>query len=269
MRKYRLVAVLIFICLVIVLLSEKGIEKAKELFSGKNIENMTENMEETCDNCSNCNNGIDCSNCTDKNYSNCTKSKIFKIVLDAGHGGNDPGKVGVNNALEKDINLSITLKLKEFLEAKGVTVVLTRTTDSALYSESDKNKKAADLVKRVKIIEDADPDIAVSIHQNSFTESSSKGVQVFYYDTSDKSKEFAEVVQEKIKEKIMDGNHRLAKANNSYYLLKKTSCPIIIVECGFLSNPTEAALLMTTEYQDKMSIAIGESIIEYMTGNNN
>lgn len=189
---------------------------------------------------------------------------IYKIVLDAGHGGIDPGKVSAGNILEKDINLSITKKLKALLEEEGIEAILTRDSDDALYEENDSNKKAADLKTRVRIIEEEKPELAVSIHQNSYTDPSSHGAQVFYYKGSPEGSEFALIMQNTLRELVDSDNSRQAKENTSYYLLKKTSVPIIIVECGFLSNPSEAALLDTEEYQDKMAHAIKEGIIRYL-----
>ncbi|QHQ60082.1 N-acetylmuramoyl-L-alanine amidase [Anaerocolumna sedimenticola] len=192
-----------------------------------------------------------------------TKKKVT-IVLDAGHGGMDPGKVGVNGALEKDINLSITLKLKKLLEQNDIEVIMTRSDDSGLYSSGDSNKKSADMRKRVEIINNSNAVLAVSIHQNSFTQESIKGAQVFYYTSSDTGKEFAEIMQDQIKKSIQDGNKRVAKANDSYYMLRKTNCPIVIVECGYLSNYAEAALLTDEKYQDKMAWAIHLGLISYL-----
>lgn len=108
------------------------------------------------------------------------KDRTLTIVVDAGHGGIDPGKVGINNALEKDINLAIALKLQRNLEQSGVNVVMTRTDDSGLYEEGDSNKKVRDMKKRLSIIEEANPALTVSIHQNSNPDASVSGVQVFY-----------------------------------------------------------------------------------------
>lgn len=191
------------------------------------------------------------------------KDKIT-VVLDAGHGGRDPGKVAVNGALEKDINLSISLKLKTLLEQNDINVVMIRKDDSGLYSESDSNKKAADMRNRVDIINKSGAAIAVSIHQNSFTQESIKGAQVFYYSNSDEGKKFAENMQEQLKKSLQDGNKRMAKANDSYYMLKKVECPIIIVECGYLSNNTEAALLTDENYQNRMAFAIHLGLLSYL-----
>lgn len=191
------------------------------------------------------------------------KDKIT-VVLDAGHGGRDPGKVAVNGALEKDINLSIAQKLKTLLEQNDINVVMIRNDDSGLYSESDSNKKAADMRNRVDIINKSEATLAISIHQNSFTQESIKGAQVFYYNNSDEGKKFAENMQEQLKKSLQDGNKRMAKANDSYYMLKKVECPIIIVECGYLSNNTEAALLTDENYQERMAFAIHIGLLSYL-----
>lgn len=186
------------------------------------------------------------------------------IVVDAGHGGSDPGKVGINGALEKDINLSLALKLKELLEQKNIRVVLTRDTDTGLYPEDATNKKASDMQKRCQIITDAEPIFTISIHQNSYTTSDIKGAQVFYYGQSQKGEALANSLQSSLIERVDPENKRTAKANESYYLLKKTPTPTVIVECGFLSNPAEADLLLDTDYQDKLARAIYMGILEYL-----
>jgi len=186
------------------------------------------------------------------------------VVVDAGHGGRDPGKVGVNDALEKDINLKIALKLKDYLVQNDINVIMVREDDNGLYSESDSNKKMADLKKRVDLINRSGAVLAISIHQNSFTQESSKGAQVFYYSCSTDGKEFAEIMQEQIKKSLQDGNKRVAKANDNYYLLMKTVCPIVIVECGYLSNYKESALLVDDTYQEKVAWAICLGLITYI-----
>ena len=199
---------------------------------------------------------------------NDTKEKDKKvIVIDPGHGGFDPGKVGVNEVLEKDINLKISLLLKDVLESEGYEVILTRKEDCGLYASTDSNKKRADMQKRVEIINSSNAVLAVSIHQNSFEQESSKGAQVFYHQESEKGKVLGETLHETIKSVIADGNHRVAKANDSYYMLRKTQCPLVIVECGFLSNQAEAKLLTEDEYQKKMAGAIRDGIKKYLEQN--
>lgn len=190
----------------------------------------------------------------------------YTIVLDAGHGAFDPGKIGINGAKEKEINLSIAKKLQTYLRATGFTVHMTRESDEALYPEGESNKKAADMKSRIQTIEEKKPEFAVSIHQNSFTQESSFGAQVFYYEGSAQGKALAECLQTTIKTVVADENHRQATANESYYLLRKSPCPMVIVECGFLSNQREAELLITEEYQDKIAWAICLGIVEYCKG---
>ncbi len=188
------------------------------------------------------------------------------VVIDAGHGGADPGKVGVDGSLEKDINLKIAEKLALFLTAADVDVVLTRTTDEGLYDENVSNKKVQDMKNRVALIEEKKPALTVSIHQNSYHEEYVHGAQVFYYEGSEESREIAERMQQVLAEQIDPDNARQAKANSSYYLLKKTSTPIIIVECGFLSNYEEAQKLSTEAYQEKTAWAIHLAILNYLNG---
>lgn len=186
------------------------------------------------------------------------------IVLDAGHGGFDPGKIGVNGQKEADINLAIAWKVRAYLEANDVQVVMTRETGEGLYDEDSDNKKVQDMKKRIEIMEEAQPLAAVSIHQNSYTEEYVNGAQVFYYTTSKEGEVLAEFLQESLRENLNPQNHRQIKANDSYYLLKKTQIPTVIVECGFLSNYNEAALLESEEYQDKVAWAIAMGILQYI-----
>lgn len=187
------------------------------------------------------------------------------IVIDAGHGGTDPGKVGINDQLEKDINLKIAQKLKQFMEAEGITVVMTREDGEGLYDENASNKKVQDMKRRLEIIEAADPVLVVSIHQNSYHEEYVKGAQVFYYETSENSKRLAQILQEELRALDPD-NNRQCRGNDSYFLLKKTSKPIVIVECGFLSNRVEAEKLSTELYQERIAWNIHMGIMKYLNG---
>ncbi len=186
------------------------------------------------------------------------------VVIDAGHGGIDPGKVGINQALEKDINLAVAKKVKRYLELADVEVLMTREGEDGLYQSGESNKKVQDMKNRVAFIDSSGADLAVSIHQNSYSEEYVKGAQVFYYATSIQGKAMAEVMQKTFAETLDKENHRNAKANDSYYLLKKTQTPIIIAECGFLSNREEAELLLEDAYQDRMAWAIHLGILRYM-----
>lgn len=188
------------------------------------------------------------------------------VVIDVGHGGNDPGKVGVDGSLEKDINLSIAKKLKQFLEASDVQVVLTREDDCGLYDADDSHKKMADMRKRCELIEEVDPALVVSIHQNSYHQESVSGAQVFYYKDSEKGKKLAQIIQKRFDFVLGEQNKRAAKANGSYYLLLHVKQPIVIVECGFLSNWNEAAALGTETYQERVAWTVHMGIMEYLNG---
>jgi N-acetylmuramoyl-L-alanine amidase len=188
------------------------------------------------------------------------------IVIDAGHGGNDPGKIGIDGTLEKDINLQIAYRLKKYLEASDVDVVLTRKNDNGLYTERDSRKKMADMTKRCDIINGSNPDLTVSIHQNSYHQEEISGGQVFYYKKSEKGKRLAEIIQERFDYVLGDKNTRLAKPNDNYYLLLHVKSPIVIVECGFLTNWKEAASLNSEEYQDRVAWTIHMGIMEYLNG---
>lgn len=189
------------------------------------------------------------------------------VVVDAGHGGIDAGKVGVNGALEKEINLAIAKKLADRLAKNGITAVMTRESDGGLYDEGEANKKQQDMKRRCAAIDAQSPLLAVSIHQNSYTESSVKGPQVFYYESSAPGKELAADLQEALNEMLEIERPREIKANDSYYLLRKTKSPIVIVECGFLSNPEEAEKLVTDDYQEKVAEAVCSGILAYVRDN--
>ena len=183
------------------------------------------------------------------------------VVIDAGHGGNDPGKIGVDGSLEKDINLKIARKVKAYLEASDVQVVLTREDDQGLYTEKDSKKKMADMNRRCQIINETSPALTVSIHQEGIS-----GGQVFYYKGSEKGKKLAETLQKRFDFVLGDKNTRVAKANDNYFLLLHVKTPIVIVECGFLSNWNESAMLNSEEYQDRLAWTIHMGIMEYLNG---
>ncbi len=152
------------------------------------------------------------------------------VVIDAGHGGDDPGKVGINGVYEKDLNLQIAGLVKLFLEANDVEVVMTRDSDQGLYDADASNKKVQDMKRRIALIDEAEPALTVSIHQNSYPEEYVHGAQVFYYTGSAQGQRLAECIQRQLVERADPENKRQVKANDSYYLLKKTGVPIVIVE---------------------------------------
>lgn len=187
------------------------------------------------------------------------EKKEYTVVLDAGHGSSDSGKIGINGVLEKDINLSISKKTKKYLEKKGVRVIMTRDKDESLAEGENGNRKVQDMKARVKRINDTKPDLAVSIHQNSYHEESIHGAQVFYYEHSESGEKDARILQEALLAVDPD-NTRQVKANTTYYLLKRTEVPILIVECGFLSNQEEAEKLASEDYQKEIAKAIANGI---------
>lgn len=185
------------------------------------------------------------------------------IVVDAGHGGDDPGMV--TDALrEKDLNLAVAKKLKAYLEAAGYCVEMTRTEDMGLYEKGSRNQKVQDMQNRVAFIGEKAPLLTVSIHQNSYPDSSVKGPQVFYYTDSVEGERLANCIQSQMNETLQIEHPREAKGNTTYYLLKKSAGILNIIECGFMTNPQEAALLQQPEYQDKIVEGIGEGIQEYL-----
>lgn len=188
----------------------------------------------------------------------------YCICIDSGHGGNDPGKIGVAGTKEKKVNLAIALKLKKSLEKQNIRVIMTRTDDRNLADANGTNEKTSDMKNRVAKMDSEQPDAVISIHQNSYTDSTAKGAQVFYYSESKEGKKLAEVLQKSLIENADPENHRMAKANTSYYILKNTSAPTVIVECGFLSNPEEERLLNTAQYQEKLVDALQKGICEYL-----
>lgn len=185
------------------------------------------------------------------------------IVIDPGHGGFDPGKVGTRDTLEKDINLAIAKKVEKKLADSGYITHMTRTEDVALCDGNESSKKLTDMKRRVALIEEKKPVLAVSIHQNSFS-AGTKGAQVFYHTSSEEGKKLAGILQTTIRDAVGDDNHRVEKANDSYYMLRKVTCPLVIVECGFLSNPDEEALLCDENYQEKMAEGICEGIENFL-----
>lgn len=186
------------------------------------------------------------------------------VILDAGHGGNDPGKISVDGTQEKDLNLQIAKKLRELLEQQDIEVIMTREEDQGLYDENASNKKAQDMKRRCEFINTEQPACVVSIHQNSYHEESIHGAQVFYYGTSKESQSLAELIQEELIRFVDPENHRQAKANDTYYLLKKTEAPVVIVECGFLSNWEENGKLKDEGYQDQLVWAIHMGVMRYL-----
>lgn len=183
--------------------------------------------------------------------------------LQSAHGDQDPGKIGVNDALEKDVNLQIAKKIKKLLEKKKIKVIMTREDDTTLAREGGGSQKVQDMKARVELINETKPNLAVSIHQNSYPEESVHGAQVFYFTHSAEGERAAGIMQKALLT-VDPENSRQEKADDGYYLLRRTEAPTIIVECGFLSNREEAGKLVDKEYQKKVAEAVVQGIEEYV-----
>lgn len=194
------------------------------------------------------------------------KSTLAKtVVVDAGHGGFDGGAISVYGMPEKNINLSVALKTEEFLKLFGFNVVMTRCDDNALDSV-----KKNDMYKRLEIVK-ANPDsVFVSIHQNNFSQSKYFGAQMFYGKcNADSSKVLALILQENFRLNINPENTRQAKpAPEDLFLFRNSPVPSVLVECGFLSNYTEAKLLINEQYQNRIAFTIAQSIVQFYAAEN-
>ena len=194
-----------------------------------------------------------------------SKSNGITIVLDAGHGGRDGGSVGVNGTIEKEINLDYTLSLKDKLVDNGFNVVLTRKNDDGLYAELAKNKKQSDMNARYKIIEQANPNLVISIHMNSFVSPLARGAVAYYKNDDPASKRCADYIQKSLN-KYCDAKIDQAKVGD-YFMLNCSYYTSILIECGFISNPEEEKKLNTESYKELMVDSIYKGILLYF-GNN-
>jgi N-acetylmuramoyl-L-alanine amidase len=195
---------------------------------------------------------------------------IKTILIDPGHGGYDGGADGISGVKEKDINLNISLKLRDALKARGYNVIMTRETDNALLNEGKRigTKKAQDIENRCKIKEQSNADLFISIHQNYFPQGKYYGSQV-WYSKNEGSNELAHIVQENLKIDLDRGNKRVEKpAKNDYKILTCSDCmPSVLLECGFLSNYEEEKLLQDEKYQKKIADSLVKSIDSYLEEN--
>lgn len=196
-------------------------------------------------------------------------SPLPTIIIDAGHGGFDGGASSADGAVEKDINLKVSLYLCEFLESFGFNTVMTRDKDMSLESEgldTIRQKKKSDIHNRMAIMEKTDNALFVSIHQNHYSVEKYSGMQVFYSpDYSDESSLLAQSIQETVIETLQPNNDRqIKKCGTSVYLIYNAVKPAVLVECGFLSNSNEAQLLQTDEYQKKIAFSVALGIQDYI-----
>ena len=185
------------------------------------------------------------------------------VVIDAGHGGEDGGAISVTGARESMLNLEISQRLNDLLHFLGVHTQMIRTEDISVYTEGDTiaQKKVSDIHNRVKAVEQTPHALLVSIHQNQFSESQYRGAQVFY---AQGSQELAELLQSDLAAQVDPRNHRQCKQAQGIYLLEHISCPAVLIECGFLSNPAEEALLRDASYQKKLASVIACTLASYL-----
>lgn len=187
------------------------------------------------------------------------------VVIDAGHGGEDGGAVSLTGVRESVVNLAIALRLNDFLHLFGVKTVMIRTEDVSVYTEGDTiaQRKVSDIRNRVRIVENTPNAFLISLHQNQFEQAQYRGAQVFYAD-NDESRAFAEYLQQQLSTHLDPDNHRACKPAENIYLIEHVSCPAVLLECGFLSNPTEEALLRTDAYQKRLAATVALAIFSHL-----
>lgn len=189
------------------------------------------------------------------------------VVIDAGHGGVDGGAVSCTGVYESQINLEIARKLDDLCHLLGIDTKMIRTTDCSVYTQGNSiaSKKVSDLKERVRITNETENAIIVSIHQNKFVQSQYSGAQVFYAPTQD-SDILAKTVQDKYTKFLNPASNRKIKKADGVYLMQHINCPGILIECGFLSNPEEEAMLRSNEYQKKISCVIASACSQFLNG---
>lgn len=190
------------------------------------------------------------------------------IIVDAGHGSPDGGATGLDGSIESDLNLSIVLKLQNLLESSNCTVILTRSDENGIY-EADSNtireKKISDMKNRVNIANNSNAEIFVSIHMNKLEQTQYSGWQTFYKNQDEKSRQIAERIQLSLNNFIKKPNSREIKSISGIYLTKNVEIPLVLVECGFLSNAEENKLLQTDSYQNELAWSIYIGLMDYLT----
>ena len=195
------------------------------------------------------------------------RSSLPVVIIDAGHGGEDGGAVGVNGAYEKDINLNVAKKLHSLLRAAGFQAVMTRTEDKLLYdrnAEYEGRKKALDMQARLNMCRQYDHALFISIHQNAFVQKKYSGLQVYYSENNPASQVLASIIQDLSSQSVCTGNDRKIKsAGSNIFLLKQLSLPSVLVECGFLSNQEECEKLTQDSYQTKLAMLLYSSVLEF------
>ena len=194
------------------------------------------------------------------------------VILDAGHGGEDPGAIGATGVYEKDLNLALALEMGKIFEEKGYIVIYTRTDDRLLYNEDENIKgmrKIADLKNRCKVAERYPNSLFISIHMNSFGSEKYSGLQVYYAENNENSRILADSIQNRVVNDLQKDNKRVIKPGKDMYLLENIANTAVLIECGFLTNKNECKKLSEKEYQKELSFSIVCGIIEYIEKTNN
>ena len=196
-----------------------------------------------------------------------SKDKVPKrVVIDAGHGLPDGGTVGVSGVVEQEINLKIAKKVEEILKGDGYITVMTRSGEDSIAKDDElsiREMKVSDMKKRRELIKKSKADIFISIHMNSYPDPKVSGLRVFYSANHSESKVLAEDIQKRISEITGAKTYAVKTADRDLFLMKDPPVPAILVECGFLSNPTEEKKLADEEYQTRVAWAIADSIKSY------
>ncbi len=191
------------------------------------------------------------------------------VIVDAGHGGDDGGAIGIDGTVEKDINLDIALKLEKILKFYGFNVIMTRTQDVMTCDDgldSLRKRKISDIHNRFELMRKNPDAIFISVHQNKFEDSSQHGTQVFYSGNDERSKELAEAIQTSVTLTLQRKNDRVVKKSGSgIYLLYHAKIPAVLVECGFISNSDEVKKLKDESYRMKLAILIADGLLKYIS----
>lgn len=190
------------------------------------------------------------------------------VIIDAGHGGEDGGAIGINGCFEKDLNLKIAKKLKTALSSMGINCILTRSEDMLLYDRNadyEGQKKRLDMQARLNIVNGYENAVFISIHQNAFPIEKYSGTQIYYSPNNASSRELAVGIEQSVRDALQPENKRISKSSDGkIYLLDELECPSVLIECGFLSNAEECALLCTEEYQNHLCAVIAAEVAEQL-----
>ena len=188
------------------------------------------------------------------------------MIIDPGHGGEDGGAISCTGIVESAYNLDISLRLRDLFRLLGYDTQMTRSRDVSIYTKGETlaQKKMSDLKERVRIVSETENALLLSIHQNTFSDSRYSGAQVFYADT-DGSEALAKQLQSALTETLSQSGNRTCKKSSGVYLMEHISCPGVLIECGFLSNPQEEAKLRDPDYQKLLCCAITAAVNQYLS----